>query len=64
MFDRWLTLFGQSCAEVFEPDVAATFCERAGRVARSLRGLFERLPARAVGRQDARPAPAAAGGHL
>ncbi len=47
MFDRWLALFGETCAEVFEPDVAAAFCERAERIARSLRmGLFERLPAR------------------
>ena len=47
MFDRWLALFGETCAEVFEPDVAAAFRERAERIARSLRiGLFERLPAR------------------
>lgn len=46
MFDRWLALFGEACAEVFEPDVADAFRERAGRIARSLRmGLFERLPA-------------------
>ncbi len=46
MFDRWLALFGESCIEVFEPDVANAFAERAERVARSLRmGLFERLPA-------------------
>lgn len=45
MFDRWLALFGETCAEVFEPDVADAFRERAERIARSLRmGLFERLP--------------------
>ncbi len=45
MFDRWLTLFGQVCAEELPPDQAATFRERAERIARSLRiGLFERLP--------------------
>ncbi|MGH7211634.1 MAG: group III truncated hemoglobin, partial [Acetobacteraceae bacterium] len=45
MFDRWLALFGESCGEVFEPDVAGAFLDRAERVARSLRmGLFERLP--------------------
>ena len=45
MFDRWLALFGEACTEVFEPDVAMAFRERADRIARSLRmGLFERLP--------------------
>lgn len=48
MFDRWLTLFGESCTELFEPDVADALRERAERIARSLRlGLFTRLPARA-----------------
>jgi hemoglobin len=47
MFDRWLALFGETCAELFEPDVADAFRERADRIARSLHmGLFERLPAR------------------
>lgn len=47
MFDRWLALFGETCAELFEPEVAAAFRERAERIARSLRmGLFERLPTR------------------
>jgi len=49
MFDRWLALFGESCAEVLEPDVADAFRERAGRIAHSLRmGLFERLPGSAA----------------
>jgi hemoglobin len=49
MFDRWLALFGESCAEVLEPDVADAFRERAGRIASSLRmGLFERLPGSAA----------------
>lgn len=53
MFDRWLALFGETCAELFEPTLAAAFRDRAERVARSLRmGLFERLPAlRAAGAQ-------------
>lgn len=47
MFDRWLALFGETCAELFEPETAAAFRERAERIACSLRmGLFERLPAR------------------
>ena len=62
MFDRWLALFGEACAEVFEPAVADAFRERAGRIGRSLRmGLFERLPARTASRQGAGPAPAAGG---
>ncbi len=45
MFDHWLALFGETCAELFEPDTAAAFRRRAERIARSLRiGLFERLP--------------------
>ena len=45
MFDRWLALFGASCADVLEPDLALTFRERAARIAQSLRsGLFGRLP--------------------
>jgi hemoglobin len=55
MFDRWLALFRATCREVFAPEVADAFIERAERVARSLRmGLFERLPStparRAAGR--------------
>ena len=46
MFDRWLALFGESCAELFEPELAAALRGRAERIACSLRmGLFERLPA-------------------
>ncbi len=58
MFDRWLALFGETCAELFEPDVADAFRERAERIAGSLRmGLFERLPARkrATGPEETRP---------
>lgn len=47
MFDRWLTLFGEACAELFEPDLANAFRARAERIASSLRmGLFDRLPTR------------------
>jgi len=58
MFDRWLALFGETCAELFEPDVADAFRGRAERIARSLRmGLFERLPARrqAISPEETRP---------
>jgi len=62
MFDHWLALFAEACAEVFEPDTADAFRERAERVARSLRmGLFERLPARPAGRQGSGAAPAQGG---
>jgi hemoglobin len=45
MFDRWLALLGETCAEVFEPDVADAFSKRAEHIARNLRmGLFEREP--------------------
>lgn len=51
LFDRWLALFGATCAELFEPELADAFRERAERIARSLRmGLFERLPARVAAR--------------
>lgn len=47
MFERWLSLFHETCAELFPAPVARAFGERAERVARSLRmGLFERLPTR------------------
>lgn len=47
LFERWLALFHETCAELFTPDIAAAFGEKAERIARSLRiGLFERLPTR------------------
>ena len=56
IFDHWLALFGETCAELFAPPLAGAFCERAERIARSLRmGLFERLPApRPVPAKDAK----------
>jgi hemoglobin len=47
MFDRWLALWGETCTEVLDPELADIFRDRADRIARSLRmGLFERLPAK------------------
>jgi hemoglobin len=47
MFERWLALFREACAELLDPAAARQFTERADRIAASLRmGLFERLPAR------------------
>ncbi len=47
MFDRWLALFHATCAEMFDPTVAAAFTGKAERIARSLRmGLFPQLPPR------------------
>ena len=46
MFGHWLGLFEATCAELFPPEIAAAFVERAHRIARSLKmGLFERIPA-------------------
>ena len=45
MFGDWLALFEATCNDLFPPEVAAAFVERAQRVARSLRmGIFERIP--------------------
>ncbi len=53
MFDRWLAVFGETCAELFAPPLAGAFCQRAERIARSLRmGLFERLPAARAARAE------------
>jgi hemoglobin len=43
MFDRWLRLFGETCDELFESDVAAAFRVKAARIAGSLKlALFFR----------------------
>lgn len=45
-FDIWLGLFRQTAADLCEPEVAATFVERAERIATSLKlAMFFRLPA-------------------
>ena len=44
MFDRWLRLFGETCDELFENDVAESFRAKAVRIAESLKlALFFRL---------------------
>jgi hemoglobin len=44
MFDRWLRLFGETCDELFENEVAEVFRTKAARIAESLRlALFFRL---------------------
>ena len=44
-FDIWLDLFRDTTSELCEPDVAATFVERAERIAQSLKlAMFFRLP--------------------
>jgi hemoglobin len=41
MFDRWLTLWGETAQEVFEPDPAAELTGRAELIGRGLKsGLF------------------------
>ena len=43
MFDRWLRLFGDTCDELFEPEVAEAFRVKAERIAESLKlALFFR----------------------
>lgn len=40
-FARWLEMFGESARELFEPDVAQVFIDRANLIARSLQlGMF------------------------
>ena len=36
LFDRWLTLFGETCDELFEPRRAGAFRAKAARIAQSL----------------------------
>ncbi|WP_348628351.1 group III truncated hemoglobin [Mesorhizobium sp. WSM4313] len=36
-FDIWLAVFGETAAELFEPETAAIFIERAERIAASLK---------------------------
>ncbi len=43
MFDRWLRLFGETCDELFECEVAEAFRVKAARIAESLKlALFFR----------------------
>jgi hemoglobin len=43
MFDRWLRLFGETCDELFEDEVAEAFRVKAARIAESLKlALFFR----------------------
>lgn len=37
MFDRWLDLFGETCRDLFEPELAADFHSKAVRIAESLK---------------------------
>jgi hemoglobin len=42
-FDRWLQLFGETCGELFEEELAAVFRGKAARIAESLKlALFYR----------------------
>ena len=43
LFERWLALFGETCRELFAPDLASAFELKAARIADSLKaGLFFR----------------------
>lgn len=49
-FDIWLALFGETASELFPPETAAVFVERAERIATSLRlAMFFRLGSAAIG---------------
>jgi hemoglobin len=37
MFERWLSLFGETAQEIFSPHVAAEFQQKADRIAESLK---------------------------
>ncbi|TIW47545.1 MAG: group III truncated hemoglobin, partial [Mesorhizobium sp.] len=44
-FEIWRALFGQTAAELFAPETAAVFVDRAQRIATSLKlAMFFRLP--------------------
>jgi len=41
LFTRWLALFGETCTELFEPEIGDAFRIKAARIAESLQlGLF------------------------
>src|SRR3954454_16232603 len=44
LFDRWLTLFGETCDELFEPRQAGAFRAKAARIAQSLLLGLSRQP--------------------
>lgn len=45
LFDRWLRLFGETCDELFDGEIAEAFRVKAARIAESLKlALFFRLP--------------------
>ncbi len=44
MFDRWLALFGNTCAEMLDPALAENFRQRANHIGKNLRAsLFGRV---------------------
>jgi hemoglobin len=60
MFARWLALFEQTARTLFVPEMAASFVDKANRIATSLQlALFHRLGAPPEGLVRRRPAAAA-----
>ena len=47
LFSRWLELFGETCGELFEPDIADQFRAKAVRIADSLKLALYYRPTRA-----------------
>jgi hemoglobin len=55
-FERWLALWQETAGEVFAPEPAAAFRNKAGRIAESLKlGLFYRPSALPLARQAGPP---------
>ena len=46
LFSRWLALFGETCAELFEADIADAFRAKAARIADSLKLALYYRPSR------------------
>ncbi len=51
LFSRWLELFGETCGELFEPDIAEAFRAKAVRIADSLKLALYYRPIRASARR-------------
>ena len=47
LFSRWLELFGETCAELFDPEIADAFRTKAVRIADSLKLALYYRPTRA-----------------
>ena len=54
MFDRWLTLWGETTSQLLSPEAAAALQQKAARIAESLQlGMYFRLDPRSAPGRDA-----------